>query len=150
MVKVTHKLMADQLSRATQKGVLIPIDKLGQRLKGYREALGMTQAQLAKRLQVGQAVISRIEEDAASSSLKTIIKIAGVLECDFLGALVSSHSVEEKVRRQAEKVSKKVIARTYANMAMEKQAPSGQAYADQLERLIEELSAKPGPELWEE
>ena len=150
MVKVTHKLMADQLSRATQKGVLIPIDKLGQRLKGYREALGMTQAQLAKRLQVGQSVISRIEEDAASSSLKTIVKIAGVLECDFLGALVSRRSVEEKVRRQAERVAKKVISRTYASMAMEKQAPSGQAYADQLERLIEELSAKPGPELWEE
>jgi len=150
MVKATQKLKADQISRATEKGVLITIDKLGQRLKGYREALGMTQAQLAKRLQVGQSVISRIEENAASSSLKTIIKIATVLECDFLGALVSRHSVEEKVRRQAEKVAKKVISRTYANMAMEKQAPSGEAYSNQLKQLIEELSDNPGPELWED
>jgi len=150
MSKIGKKLKESQLSKATQKGVLVPVEKLGQRLKDYREALGMTQAQLAKRLKVKQPVISRIEEDAASSSLKTIIKIAGVLECDFLGALVSRGSVEDKVRRQAERVAKKVISRTYANMAMEKQAPSGQAYADQLERLIEELSANPGPELWEE
>jgi predicted DNA-binding mobile mystery protein A len=150
MLKITKKLKENQLSNATQKGVLIPIEKLGQRLKGYREALGMTQTQLAKKIKVKQPVISRIEEDATSSSLKTIVRIAAVLECDFLGALVSHRSVEEKVRRQAEQVAKKVISRTYANMAMEKQAPSGQAYADQLGRLIEELSAKPGPELWEE
>ena len=150
MSKITKKLKETQLSKATQKGALIPVEKLGQRLKDYREALGMTQAQLAKRLKVRQPVISRIEEDAASSSLKTIIKIAGVLECDFFGALVSSHSVEEKVRRQAERVAKKVVARTYASMAMEKQAPSREAYADQLAQLIAELSAQPGPELWEE
>jgi predicted DNA-binding mobile mystery protein A len=150
MSNIAKKLKENQLSKATQKGALIPGEKLGQRLKDYREALGMTQAQLAKRLQVRQPVISRIEEDAASSSLKTIIRIAGVLECDFLGALISRRSVAEKVRRQAELAAKKMIARTYANMAMEKQAPSREAYAAQLARLIEELSAKPGPELWEE
>jgi predicted DNA-binding mobile mystery protein A len=150
MSKISRKLKEAQVSKATQKGTLIPVEKLGQRLKDYREALGMTQAQLAKRLKVRQPVISRIEEDAASSSLKTIIKIAGVLECDFLGALVSRQSAEEKVRRQAERVAKKVISRTYASMAMEKQAPSRRAYTDQLSQLIEELSAKPGPELWEE
>jgi len=150
MAKVKNKLKIGQLSKATQEGALIPIEKLGQRLRDYREVLGMTQAQLAKRLKVGQSVISRIEEDAASSSLKTLVKIAGVLECDFLGALVSRRSVAEKVRRQAELIAKKMTSRTYANMAMEKQSPSKEAYADQLKRLIEELSADPGPELWEE
>ena len=63
---------------------------------------------------------------------------------------VSRRSVEDKVRRQAEQVAKKVISRTQANMAMEKQALSKEAYAGQLAQLVEELSAKPGPELWEE
>lgn len=150
MSKITNKLKENQLSKATQKGALVPVEKLGRRLKDYREALGMTQAQLAKRLKVKQPVISRIEEDAASSSLKTIAKIAGVLECDFLGALVSRRSIEEKVKGQAEWVAKKAIARTYSSMAMEKQAPSKEAHAGQLERMIGELSANPGPELWAE
>lgn len=150
MTKIKIKLKTDQLSRATQEGVLIPIEKLGQRLRDYREALGMTQSQLAKRLKIGQSVISRIEEDAKSSSLKTIIKITKVLECDFLGSIVSDQSLQVKIRRQAEKVAKKMLARTNANMAMEKQAVAGDAYSGQLERLIEDLTANPGPELWEE
>jgi predicted DNA-binding mobile mystery protein A len=150
MKKVNNRLKIDQLSRATQKGALVPIEKLGQRLKDYREALGMTQSQMAKKLKIRQPVISRIEEDAASSSLKTILRIAGVLECDFLGVIRSSQPLETKIRRQAEKVAKKIIFRTYANMAMEKQAPPEEAYAGQLKRLIDELAGKPGPELWEE
>ncbi len=150
MGRIRSKLKIDQISKATINGALIPIEKLGQRLKDYREALGMTQTQLAKRLKVGQAVVSRIEEDATSSSLKTILKIANVLECDFLGSLVSNLSLNEKIRSQAEKVAKKMLARTNANMAMEKQGVSKEAYLGQLERLIDDLVANPTPELWEE
>ena len=150
MKKTSGRLKMRQISEATQKGTLIPADKLGQRLKDYREALGMTQSQMARRLKVRQPVISRIEEDAASSSLKTIIKIAGVLECNFMGVLLSDQSIEAKITRQADKAAKKSIQRAYGNMAMEKQEPSREAYKNQLKKSIEELIDKPGPELWEE
>jgi predicted DNA-binding mobile mystery protein A len=150
MVKNKGSLKMRQLFRATEEGALIPMEKLGQRIKDLREALGMTQQQMARKLKIKQPVISRIEENAEASTLKTIAKIARVLECDFMGAVVASAPLGAVVRRQAEKAARRTLSRTYANMAMEKQAPGKSAYELQLKQLVEELVVDPGPELWEE
>ena len=57
--------------------------KLIQQIVVRREELGLTQAQLAKRLGVSQPFIAKIENDDASNlSLETLIKIAHALESD--------------------------------------------------------------------
>lgn len=150
MATTNKRLKMSQLSKATQKGDLIPVEKLGQRLKDIREALGMTQAQMAKRLKIKQPVISRIEENASSSSLKTLFKIAGILECELLVALRSVNAIENVIRLQAEKLAKKMVSRTFSNMAMEKQSPTSESFKNQLEQMTKELEENPGPELWEE
>jgi predicted DNA-binding mobile mystery protein A len=139
-----------QLSAAVKEGRPVPVDKLGQRLRDVRQALGITQKQLAKRLKTSQPLLSRIEDKIESCTLKTIVRVARALECDFLGALVSKETLEARIKKQAEKKAKSMVARTFASMAMEQQAPGNAAYQYQLKKLTEELAANPGPALWEE
>jgi len=143
-------LKRKQLAASIAGKQLLPIDKLGQRLKDFREALGMTQKQLAKRLKISQSAVSQIEENILSSTLKTITKITAALDCELLGTISSRLPLEKRLLIQAEKVAKRMLNRTFSNMAMEKQAPTKEAYNYQLKKLVNELIADPGPELWEE
>ncbi len=144
------KLKIKQISSSIEKGELITIDKIGQRIKDIRESLGMTQRQMSERLKINQSVISRIESNAQSCSLKTILKIVMLLECDFKGAIISNIPLEKIISEQAKKVAEKILKRTYANMAMEKQSPGKESHKYQLEELIKELIANPSSKLWEE
>jgi len=143
-------LKLKQLSAAVKEGRPVPADKLGQRLRDIRQALGLTQKQLAKRIKISQPLLSRIEDKIESCSLKTVDRIARALECEFLGVLVSKDTLETMIKKQAEKKAKSMVMRTFASMAMEQQAPGNEAYKYQLKKLTEELAANPGPALWEE
>lgn len=139
-----------QLSVAVREGRAVPVEKLGRRLRDIREAIGMTQKQLAKRIKISQPLLSNIEEDASNCTLQTVIKVARALECDFSGVVSSPMLLETMIRRQAEMKAKNILKRTFANMAMEEQQPGKKEYDFQLSKLIAELTAKPGPELWVE
>ena len=145
-----RRLKLQQLSNSVKNKSLVSIDRIGQRIKDIREALGMTQKQLAKRLKVKQPVVSRIEEKIESSSLKTVSKLLKALECEFMGGIVANLSLEGLVRKQAEKKAQKILSRTFSNMALERQALNDKAYKYQYEKLVAELVANPGPELWED
>lgn len=139
-----------QLDQAIKERKMVSIEGVGQRIKDIREAVGMTQKQMAKRLKVSQSAVSQIEENAGSSSLKTILKFVETLGLDFEGAISSKASLVNIVAERAAQTAKRIVDRTYANMAMEKQSPSRKAYQQELRRLTNELIANPGPELWEE
>lgn len=150
MRKDIKKLKIRQLSNAIKKKKPIPTSELGRFLKNIRETIGMTQKQMAKILKVNQSVISRIEEKIESCTLKTILKVARSMGCELMGIITIKGSLEDMIRERAEKVAKKIMSRTYANMALEKQSPDNDAYKFQLNNKIEELSSNPGPILWEE
>ena len=143
-------LKLKQLSAAVKEGRSVPVEKIGQRMRDIRQALGMTQKQLAKRIKISQPLLSRIEDKIESCTLKTVARVARALECDFLGALVSKDTLEAMVRKQAGKKAKSMVKRIFAGMAMEQQAPENKAYEYQLKKLTDELAANPGPALWEE
>ena len=54
----------------------------GRRLSLARKERGLSQAQLAKRLYVGQATVSRLEQGTAVPDVATIRQIAEVLDVD--------------------------------------------------------------------
>ncbi|MBI5698725.1 helix-turn-helix domain-containing protein [Candidatus Saganbacteria bacterium] len=142
-------LKLKQISDAVKEGRPLPAEKIGQRIRDIREALGMTQKQLSKRLKISQPLLSRIEENAESCAVKTLVKIAGGLECEFMGVMVSKEGLEKIINKQAEIKARNMLKRTFATMAMEKQAPTDNAFDYQLKKLIEELANNPGPNLWE-
>jgi len=143
-------LKLKQLSDGVKEGKIVSADKIGKRIQDIREALGMTQKQLAKKLKTTQSSLSKIEEDAGSTTIKTLVRIVNGLQCELKIAVVSSDRLEDVVRRQAEKKAKEMLNRTFSHMALEQQAPTSSAYQFQLNKLIEELVSKPGPSLWEE
>jgi predicted DNA-binding mobile mystery protein A len=144
------KLKLKQISEAVKEGKAVPIEKIGHRLRDVRKVLGMTQKQLAKRLKISQPLLSSIEDNTGSCSLKTIAKVAAALECDFLGVIASKRDLEVMIAEQARKRAKALLDRSLANMALEKQAPVKKGYKYYLESIIKELASDPRPELWEE
>jgi transcriptional regulator with XRE-family HTH domain len=138
-------LKLKQLEDSIKEKMPIPVDRLGQRLKDIREALGITQKQLAKRLNVKQPMIARIEKNVSSCSLETISKIAKALECEFMGAIASNASLEDIIRRRAEIAAKRLL-----NKTMEKPMPTADAYKHQFRRYVENFVSNPGTELWDD
>lgn len=147
---VFNELKLEQIEESLREGALIEITNLGQRIKDIREVLGMTQAQMAKKLKIKQPALSRLEDNIESTKLKTILKVASVINCKFMGALISAKPIKKTLREKAENVAKKRLNRSFSNMAMEEQAPSAKAYKLQLKNLIAELMLSPGPELWDD
>ena len=87
---------------------------IGRRIKLYRNKLGMTQAQLAEKLDVSAKYISSIERGQSSTSLNKLEKISKILEVDIanlisdcdlsssnyanseISALIEDWSIEQK------------------------------------------------------
>ena len=145
-----NELKREQIEEALKEGALIEITNLGQRIKDIREVLGMTQAQMAKRLKIKQPALSRLEENIESTKLKTIIKVANVINCKFMGSLISTKPMKKILRERAEAVARKRLKRSFSHMAMEEQPPSTKVYKLQLKNLVAELMLNPGPQLWED
>src|SRR5471032_1937430 len=72
-------------------------------IKAVREALGMTTAQLARRLGVKQPSVVAFEQSEAKGSIElaTLRRVAEALDCSLVYALVPNKPLEETVRARA-------------------------------------------------
>jgi predicted DNA-binding mobile mystery protein A len=72
-------------------------------VKAIREALGMSTAQLAKRLKIKQPSIVAIEqsEQKGTIELATLRRVAEALDCKLVYALVPNRPLEETLRDRA-------------------------------------------------
>jgi len=150
MSKSTKALKLKQISSLMKAKTPINIESLGTRLKDIREVFGMTQKQLAKKLKAKQPLIARIEKNSRDCSLNTLSRIANALGCELMGAVVSREPLEQIIQKRAGIAAKKMLNRTFSNMALEKQSPNKEAYSYQLKKLTDELASDPGSELWED
>ena len=103
-------------------------------LRAIREALGMTAAQLGKRLSVSQQRALAIEqaETSGSITLASLARAADALDCELVYAVVPRTSLERLVQDRAA-----VLAQS-----------RGMADAD--EKLLLHLVAHSGSKLWEQ
>lgn len=138
-----------QISEAINERRPIHAEKIGNWIRDIREVLGMTQTQMARKVKISQPLLSRIEENAKKCAVKTLVKIVRGLGCEFMGVITSEDGLENIIKHRAEEKAKEMLKRTFANMSMEKQSPDNNAYKFQLNKLIEELSNTPNPNLWE-
>jgi predicted DNA-binding mobile mystery protein A len=72
-------------------------------IRAIREALGMSTAQLAKRLGIRQPSIVDLErsEERGSIELATLRRVAEALDCHLVYALVPNKSLEVTIRERA-------------------------------------------------
>lgn len=121
-------------------------------IKAIREALGMTTAQLARRLGVSQPRVTAMEkgEIHGSLTLESLEKAAHALDCRLVYALIPRDPLTETVRRRAEARARDKLASTSHSMALEAQSVDRETEAEQVERLARRLEEKAGPALWDD
>ena len=121
-------------------------------IKAIREALGMTTAQLAKRLGVSQPRILGIEKAESSGTVKleTLERAARALDCRLVYALVPKGSLESMTEDRARTLARKRLRATSHSMALEDQRVDKADEEEHLERLVQKLLNQSGSVLWED
>lgn len=121
-------------------------------IKAIREALGMTTAQLARRLGVSQPRVTALEkgEIQGSLTLESLEKAAHALDCRLVYALVPRKPLVDTVREQAQRKARNKLASTSHSMVLEAQAVDRETEAEQVDRLAQQLEAKAGAALWDD
>ena len=121
-------------------------------VKAIREALGMTTAQLAKRLNVSQPRVLGIEKAEVSGSIKleSLERVARALDCRLVYALVPRKPLESLAEDRARELAKKHLWATSHSMALENQRVGEADEREHLERLVQKLLSRPGSALWED
>ncbi|ACM20000.1 antitoxin, XRE family [Geotalea daltonii FRC-32] len=120
-------------------------------IRAIREALGMSGKQLAKRLNVSQPRIPKLERDELSGvvSIKTMRQAAEALDCVFVYAMIPRTTLEETVRAQARKVADARTQRVSHTMLLEAQNLSDQEQSASIDAAVDELVQEMPKELWE-
>ena len=121
-------------------------------LRAVRNALGMTSAQLAKRLGVAQPRVLELEKAELSGSvtLHSLERAAEALGCRVIYVLVSERPLAEVVQKRADHVAERQFARVEQTMNLEDQSVNNTfARKEMRAQLVEELLRKPA-RLWDE
>ncbi|MEO5926512.1 MAG: mobile mystery protein A [Bryobacteraceae bacterium] len=115
-------------------------------IKAIREALGMTTAQLAKRLGVKQPSVVALEQSEAKGSIElaTLRRVAAALDCTVVYALVPNRPLEATIRDRARAFLKRRRGPIEHSMLLEDQA----VQATDLEAQIDELVRETNPRLF--
>lgn len=120
-------------------------------VKAIRESLGMTTAQLAKRLGVSQPRAVAIEkaEISGAITLDSLERAAQALDCRLVYTMIPRKPLEELIEERAQRLAKQKLEITRHTMALEAQGIDKSDEEEQLKRLIQKLREKAGAELWE-
>jgi len=121
-------------------------------VRAMRDGLGMTTAQLAKRMGVSQPRISELEkaELTGSVTLHSLERAAEALGCRVVYALVPVRPLGDVLEERASRVADRQLASVGQTMALEDQAVAdGGQRAKAREHMIEALLRKPA-RLWDD
>jgi predicted DNA-binding mobile mystery protein A len=121
-------------------------------IRAIREALGMTAAQLGKRLGIAQPSVVGLEKAEASKTitLDSLERAAGALGCKLVYALVPAEPLETMVQKRAAQRALKRLRSVGHSMALEAQSVRQADEHAQLEHLAQQLIEGPGSALWED
>ncbi len=117
-----------------------------------RKALGMSGAQLARRLNVTRAAVSPTEknEKTGSVTIKHMQNTAEALGCRFVYAIVPEGSIEDIIRDQAERKATKLVRRASGQMALESQSLPPEKLKEEIVRLRDDLMRDMPSDFWED
>jgi predicted DNA-binding mobile mystery protein A len=119
-------------------------------VRAIREALGMSGAQLAARLNVTRQTIKDLEHSEATGkiTLDSLNKLAAALGCRVVYGLVPEKPLEEMQRDRAGNIAESLLKPVSHSMKLEAQAIGERDEQRQRERLIEGLMQGDPKKLW--
>lgn len=123
-------------------------------LRTMRKALGMSGAQLARKMGVSRALISQAESNEVSGNItmKTMQTMAQAMGCRFVYAVLppKGKETEDVIFSQAMKKAKAIAERTDEHMALEGQSLFRATLENQIERLAHRLAVEMAPDFWKD
>jgi|SRR5580658_4112496 predicted DNA-binding mobile mystery protein A len=98
-------------------------------IKAIRESLGMSTAQLAKRLRIKQPSIVALEQSEAKGAieLETLRRVAAALDCTLVYALVPNKPLESILRDRARAFARRRLQPVEHSMLLEDQKVTAKA-----------------------
>jgi predicted DNA-binding mobile mystery protein A len=121
-------------------------------IRAIREALGMSSAQLAKRLKfkASQSVEDMQRYELSGSiSLKSLDKVARALDCRLVYALVPLKPLEQVRQERATEIARQQLRQVAHSMALEAQRVGVTEEQRELDALVQELLAGNPRRLWD-
>jgi len=113
-------------------------------IKAVREALGMTTAQLARRLGVKQPSVVAIEQSEVKGTIElaTLRRVAEALDCTLVYALVPHKPLEAAVRDRARAFVRRRRAPVEHSMLLEDQKVKGKDSEARLDEILRETNPR--------
>ena len=119
-------------------------------IKAFREALGMSTAQLARRMKISQPGVVMLEQSEALGTIKleTLQRVATAMNCQLVYALVPNVPLETVVRERARLIAKQHMGTVEHSMRLENQGVENRAAREQqLDAMASQIDAR---NLWDE
>jgi predicted DNA-binding mobile mystery protein A len=119
-------------------------------LRTIRKALGMSGAQLGKRMELTRARIAQAEhsELTGAATLKSMRAAAEAMGCRFVYAIVPDKRIEDLIMAQARIKAAALVSTANTHMALESQNLPEKKIAAEVERLADDLAREMSPDFW--
>lgn len=113
-------------------------------IRTIREALGLTRAQMSKRLKVTPQAIEDLERSEAGNTitLKSLQQAATALDCRLFYILIPKENLEKTVDTQIHKKAKKIVQNVSHSMGLEMQATSATEIKNQTKKMEEDIKKR--------
>ena len=120
-------------------------------IRAIRDGLSMTARQLAERLGSTQQNVARIERDELTGAvtMKTMKRIAQVLDCTFVYALVPNSTLKNTLENQIDLLVNQRLKEVSHTMSLENQDLSDSELEKVRRQLVEEYLEKPPSCIWD-
>ena len=113
-------------------------------IKALREALGMSTAQLAKRLGIRQPSLVALEQSEAKGTIElaTLRRVAEALDCTLVYALVPNKPLETTLRDRARAFARRRRAPVEHSMLLEDQKVTAKDAEVRLDEIVRETNPR--------
>jgi predicted DNA-binding mobile mystery protein A len=113
-------------------------------VKAIREALGMSTAQLAKRLGVKQPSVVGIEQSEAKGTIElaTLRRAAEALDCTLVYALVPNKPLEQTIRDRARLFGRQRLEPVEHSMMLENQKVTRKDADARIDEILRETNPR--------
>jgi len=113
-------------------------------IKAIREALGMSTAQLARRLKIKQPSLVQLEQSEAKGTieLRTLRRVAAALDCTLVYALVPNKPLEAMVRDRARAFGLRRREYVEHSMLLENQKVTAKHLDARLDEILRETNPR--------
>lgn len=148
--RTAQKQLSRKIDAAAKLTAQIQRPQIGW-LSQFRQALGMSVTELAKRSGLSQPTVTAAQQSEAEGriTLQQLEKLADAMDAKLVYAIVPKQgTVSDLVMAQAYKKAKRIIKRSRAHMALEAQTEGLPTEEEQIEELAADMAREMKRGFW--